>query len=265
MNDNKRNPLEIYKILPKNNCGRCLLPSCLAFSAAVIDGSKKLSDCPELSPLVIKEMSSNPPKDRLEIEQAAFMKKLYQKVTKVNFQTTAPLIGATVRDGTLVINSLGKNFMVTPEGSLLSECHIISWVEAPILSYITNKKHTDITGNWISFREIKGGIDWQGLFTRRCETPLRQLADNNPHLLKDIIDLFAGKRVDWYEADIALILHPLPTVPILICYQAPEDDLESELTIFFDECCDTNLHIKAIFTLCSGLVQMFTKIASHHL
>jgi len=261
--NNKRNPLEIYKILPKTNCGKCLLPSCLAFAAAVIDGRKKLSNCPELNPADLKNATVTEP--AVDINQAAFMAKLYNKIPLVDFQTIAPLIGATVIDDNLILNSLGKDFAVQPDGKLLSECHIISWVEAPILSYITNKEHREITGNWISFREIKGGIDWQGLFNKRCETPLRELADNNPHLLRDIIDLFAGKQIDWYQADIALILHPLPKIPILICYQAPEDDIESELTIFFDECCSTNLHIKAIFTLCSGLVQMFTKIAEHHL
>ncbi|MEN8142461.1 MAG: DUF3786 domain-containing protein, partial [Thermodesulfobacteriota bacterium] len=136
---------------------------------------------------------------------------------------------------------------------------------APALSCITYKTHGDITGNWISFREIKGGIEWQPLFTSRCEEPLRRLADDNPDLLNDLIDLFMGKTIEWYDADIALILYPLPKIPLLICYHAPEDDLESKLTIFFDECCSTNLHIKSIFTLCSGLVQMFTKIAEHHL
>jgi hypothetical protein len=73
-----------------------------------------------------------------------------------------------------------------------------------------------------------------------------------------------GTPTTGFQADIALILKPLPHVPILICYQAADDDLESELTIFFDACCGVNLHIKSIFNLCSGLVQMFDKIALLH-
>jgi hypothetical protein len=66
------------------------------------------------------------------------------------------------------------------------------------------------------------------------------------------------------EADIALILYPLPHFPLLICYQKAEDGLDSVLTLLFDRCCGVNMHIKAIFTLCSGLVQMFAKIAQLH-
>jgi hypothetical protein len=259
-------PLEIYRILPQTNCGKCLLPSCLAFAAAVVAGRKTLRDCPDISPDLAADMAGTCRQPAAgEIEQAEFIDKLQRKIAALDLAAIAPRLGAVYRDGGLAVSSLGKDFIVDARGNMSSECHLIPWVQAPLLSYITNKTHAEISGKWISFREIKGGIDWQGLFTSRCETPLRQLADANPSLLEDLIDLFMGQTIDWYQADIALILHPLPHIPILICYQAPEDDMESALTIFFDQCCGRNLHIKAIFTLCSGLVQMFTRIAAHHL
>jgi hypothetical protein len=258
--------LDVYKILPQTNCSKCLLPSCLAFAAAVVAGRKKLQDCPDLAPDILAKFSVKYQRTAdLDVGQAEFIDKLQKKMAAIDLEAVAPLIGATVQDDRIIINSLGKDFVFDRQGNMTSECHIISWVLAPALSYITHKTHADISGKWISFREIKGGIDWQVLFTSRCEEPLRQLADDNPALLHDLIDLFMGKTIDWYEADIALVLYPFPKIPLLICYQAPEDDLESKLTIFFDECCSTNLHIKSIFTLCSGLVQMFTKIAEQHL
>ena len=248
---NAHSPIEIYKLLPKTNCGRCLLPSCLAFAAAVVAGSKKISDCPGINAEQLSALSAGSEgRETMEIDQAEFMEKLRTKMATIDLERVAPLIGGAMNGNRIVINSLGKDFSVDTQGNVVSECHIIPWVEAPLLAYITNDTHNDATGRWISFREINGGIEWQGLFTRRCETPLRKLADENQGLLGDLIDLFMGQEIDWYEADIALILHPLPKVPILICYQAPEDDLESALTIFFDACCPINLHIKSIFTLC---------------
>lgn len=201
----------------------------------------------------------------MEVNQAEFMAKLKSKISKIDFPRVAPFIGGTMTGNRLNIHSLGKDFIVDNQGDITSECHIIPWVQAPLLAYITNETHSNVTGRWISFREIKGGIEWQGLFSSRCEMPLKKLADENQSLLGDLIVLFKGTAIEWYQADIALILYPMPKVPILICYQAPEDDLESALTIFFDECCPINLHVKSIFTMCSGLVQMFTKIAEHHL
>ncbi|HIJ91271.1 MAG: DUF3786 domain-containing protein [Desulfobulbaceae bacterium] len=258
-------PLEVYKILPQTNCGQCQLPSCLAFAAAIVAGSKKLKECPDLDQANAARFSGRFQESGLkEPNQAEFIDKLQRKMAVLDLDGVAPLIGATVKDETLVINSLGKDFVLDRQGNMISECHIIPWVLAPLLSYVTHRTHADITGRWISFREIQGGIEWQGLFTSRCEEPLRKMADDNPDLLTDLIALFMGKSIDWYEADIALILYPLPKIPVLICYQAPEGDLQSKLTIFFDACCSSNLHIKSIFTLCSGLVRMFAKIAEHH-
>ena len=266
MPDKNPTVLEIYKTLPQTNCSKCLLPSCLAFAAAVSAGRRRLKECPDLAPDVIAQYAARFPKhDDTKVIQAEFIDKLQKKMAAVNFAEVAPLIGARVKDDKIIINSLGKDFAFDRQGNMTSECHVIPWVLAPALSYITYKTHAEITGNWISFREIKGGIEWNALFASRCENPLRMLADANPGLLNDLIDLFMGKAIDWYEADIAIVLHPLPKIPILLCYQEPEDDLDSKLTIFFDECCSSNLHIKSIFTLCSGLVQMFTKIAAHHL
>lgn len=258
-------PLEIYKLLPKSNCGKCQLPSCLAFAAAVVAGGRKLKECPDLDPKTLAVLSDRyQHTEAKEPIQAEFLDKLQEKMAMLDLAEVAPLIGATLRGETIVINSLGKDFVLDRAGNMTSECHIIPWVHGPLLSYITHPSHAEITGRWISFREIKGGIEWQGLFASRCEEPLRRLADANPELLSDLIALFMGKTVAWYEADIALILYPLPKIPLLICYQAPEGDLHSKLTILFDACCGTNLHIKSIFTLCSGLVQMFSKIAEHH-
>ncbi len=260
-----RSPLSIYKLLPKSNCGRCLLPSCLAFAAAVVAGGKKMGDCPGLAAGPMQGVPEVGKRPEVEADEAEFMAQLKAKMAQVDLARVAPLIGATLDGERIVINSLGKDFVVDRQGNMVSECHIIPWVQAPLLAYITHASHGEVTGRWLSFREIRGGIEWQGLFTSRCEAPLKRLADENQGLLGDLIDLFMGRAMEWYQADIALILHPLPKVPILICYQAPEDDMESALTIFFDECCPQNLHIKSIFTLCSGLVQMFAKIAAHHL
>ena len=39
-------PINIYKILPKTNCGECGLPSCLAFAGALSKGNATVAQCP---------------------------------------------------------------------------------------------------------------------------------------------------------------------------------------------------------------------------
>jgi ArsR family metal-binding transcriptional regulator len=40
--------LEVFKLLPRTNCGECGVPSCMAFAAQLTEGNKSLEDCPPL-------------------------------------------------------------------------------------------------------------------------------------------------------------------------------------------------------------------------
>jgi len=94
---------------------------------------------------------------------------------------------------------------------------------------------------------------------------MKRVADLYTPLFDDIVHVFGGKKVDkQFESDISVVLHPLPKVPVMICYWLPEDGMDSSLHIFFDETADRNLDIGSVFTLGTGLAQMFTKIALRH-
>ena len=40
--------LEVFKLLPRTNCGECGLASCMAFAAALAQGDREAKDCPPL-------------------------------------------------------------------------------------------------------------------------------------------------------------------------------------------------------------------------
>ncbi|MCW5201283.1 DUF3786 domain-containing protein, partial [Desulfobulbus sp. F4] len=189
---------------------------------------------------------------------------LEQQIAGLDFIVIAPRIGAAVKAGRLAIPSFGKEFVIDQQGRMRSECHVMPWVQYPLLAYAASSQHQLPTGAWIGFRDLPGGLDLHNLFCKRCELALKKLADAHPGLLHDLAELFQGEEAAGFAADTALILRPLPHFPILICWQAPEDGLESSLNILFDACCKVNLPIKAAFSLCIGLAQMFEKIALLH-
>jgi ArsR family metal-binding transcriptional regulator len=43
--------LDILKLLPKDNCQECGLPTCLVFATQVSEGAKVYDDCPKLDEL----------------------------------------------------------------------------------------------------------------------------------------------------------------------------------------------------------------------
>jgi hypothetical protein len=117
----------------------------------------------------------------------------------------------------------------------------------------------------VSFRDLKGGRERYPLFQKRCEEPIKRVADTYTDLFDLMVHLFSGVRVaEQFNSDISVVLYPFPRVPIIICYWLPEEGLGSNLQLFFDETADRNLDIGSIFTLGGGLAQMFTRIAVSH-
>jgi len=42
--------LEILKLLPKTNCRKCGLPTCMVFATQAAEGGRGAEDCPEIDP-----------------------------------------------------------------------------------------------------------------------------------------------------------------------------------------------------------------------
>jgi acetyl-CoA decarbonylase/synthase complex subunit gamma len=61
--------IQIFKLLPKTNCGECKFPTCLAFAMALAAGKAELDACPHVSPEARAELSdaSAPPIRQLGI------------------------------------------------------------------------------------------------------------------------------------------------------------------------------------------------------
>ena len=262
------NIMEIFKLLDQSNCKKCDEPTCLAFAAAVFKGEKQLAECPSLESEIIERYGGKEgSKMTLEEETEQAMEQLKGKIATIDLAAAAERLGAKFSDDKLTIKCLGKDFSVDAKGNITTDLHVHSWITIPVLNYIMNGAGVPVSGEWVPFRELEGGKTWYRLFGQRCEKPLKKVADTYTDLFEDMIHLFNGRQVEkHYASDISLVLHPLPKIPILICYwkPEPEDGLESNLNIFFDSTAEKNLNIESIYTLATGLTIMFEKLALRH-
>jgi hypothetical protein len=261
-----KNAMEIFQLLDKSNCRECGEKTCLAFAGAVFKGKRQLKECPRLDPETIERFSREP-EDQNAVEQNrdAYLEELKNEIADLDLARAAKRIGARFSDDKLTLKVLGKNFSVNTKGNLSTDIHINPWVAVPFLTYVLYGKGIPVSGNWVSFRELKDGKERYPLFQKRCEEPLKRVADTYTDLFDDMVHILSGKQVEkQFESDISVVLHPLPKVPVMVCYWLPEDGLESSLNVFFDETADQNLDIGSVFTLGVGLSQMFAKIAQRH-
>jgi hypothetical protein len=261
-----KHAMEIFELLDKSNCRECGEKTCLAFAGAVFQGKRKIAECPKLDRQIIERFSGDGQNHNAGFQEGAdYLEELKNKIAVADLAAAAKRVGAEFSGGKLTLKVLGKDFSVDVRGNLSADIHINPWVAVPFLSYVLYGKGLAVSGNWVSFRELQGGKERYALFQKRCEQSMKRVADIYTDLFDDMVHLFSGKQVEkQFESDISVVLHPLPAVPIMICYWLPEDGLESSLNVFFDETADKNLDIGSVFSLGVGLAQMFGKIALRH-
>jgi len=260
------NTIEILKILDKSNCKKCNEATCMAFAAKVARGQKALNECPGIEEEVLQRFGdeSRDRKSSVGDEEDIF-NHLRDRLRKIDLASAAKRLNVTFKDDKLTLKVCGRNFIVDSAANFNSEIHIHTWLTIPVFNYILEGEGVEPSGQWLPFRELKGGKDWVRFFEHRCEKSMKRVADTYPDFFADMLHIFAGKQVKrHFESDISLVLNPLPKVPILICYWRPEDGLESDLHLFFDETVEKNLNIESIYLLTTGLVIMFEKIALKH-
>jgi hypothetical protein len=258
--------MTIVKLLEKSNCRECLEPTCLAFAAAVFQGRKNLAECPRLDPAIVDRFSTRAEPSK-ENDTEAALSGLKEAVAKLDLSAAARRIGADFTAGRLTLKILGKDFSLDARGNLYSDIHIHPWVAVPFLHHVLVGRGSAPTRRWVPLRELPNGKTWYRLFGQRCEDPLRRIADRYPELFEELIRLFNGRMADSptaADADIALVLYPLPLLPMVIRYWKPESGFDSTLNLFFDAQAEENLPIESIFALAAGLVRMFEKIVVRH-
>jgi hypothetical protein len=261
--------LEIYKLLNKSNCGKCGLPTCLAFAQSAASGAKGAEDCPYLSGDAAEKVGRRA--DGADQSGgfaasgfATSIEALKDKVRSTDLKAAATRLGAEFKDGRLSVRILGREFLLDGSGVITSECHVNNWIQWLVLTYASTINPPAPEGRWIPFSELKSGATTVGYFSKRCEEPLRVIADEHTDVFFELLRIFGGKSVGGFDADYAVALLPLPNVPMLILYWREEDEFPSKLRVMFDPTADSYLGPEIITGMGRGIIEMLQKIIPKH-
>ena len=268
-----KNAMEIFRLLDKSNCRECGKKTCLAFAGAVFQGQISLEACPKLDANIISQFSADSGTHAAAQQYGdEYLHQLKNRIRKIDLAAAAKRLGAQYANGLLTLKVLGKDFSIDADANLYADIHINPWVAAPFMNHVLDGKGIAISGEWVSFRELDGGPPQYALFHKRCETNLKRIADTYTDLFNDMIHLLGGRDVGiqydasgtQFDADISVVLKPLPKIPLMVCYLAPEDGIDSSLHVYFDKSADQNLDIDSIFTLGVGITQMLERLSQRH-
>jgi hypothetical protein len=246
------NALDIYKKLPRTNCGECSPKTCMAFALSLLKGESELSGCPYLSEDEICQL-----KDSIKLSdwREELIRNLQEDVSNVPFDEIAEDIGATIQNDGIILGCLGREFFIRQDGSIETKGHITPWIKILILHYIKTCGKAPLSGKWVSYGELKSGMMKAASFQRDCEEPLRELFDTNFKKTSGVLSSLGAEKSDEFPTESAWNIYLLPRIPVGILYWAKEDEFESKAKILFDSSADKFLDAEAIIFLLEGLVK----------
>lgn len=248
------NPLEIYKLLPKLNCGECIPKTCMSFAVSLGSNPDSLAQCRHIKQEDLDTIRSLVAQGEWKDE---LIKSHMDEVSKLRFEEIASGLGCCVREDTLVLRCIGQEYSMGRDGTISPDTKN-KWIKILLLHYARNKGKGEFTGKWVSFSELKGGFVKSSSFLRECEEPLRELMDEDIGAVSSTLERLGAAPAPGFSADHAWTMDLLPKVRALFLYRAGDEEFPSSMKILFDSITGQFLDVESLMFVCEGLIHTLT-------
>jgi len=250
------NPLDVYKKLPRKNCGKCSAGTCMAFAVQFLRRMVSISECTELDEQGKQEINAmlSGTGDWMERRLQA----LFNEISRINFSDVAEGLGAVAEADFLKIRYMGKDVVVTP--SEFKE-ELTIWDRLLILMYIKNAGSSFLSGKWVAFRDLKDGLIRAESFHEACELSLARMFGNNPDAFLQKLSALGAQDVSGFSAKHSLVVYPLPKIPFLVLLWPGDEEFEPDCKILFDSTVTGFIDVEVLLYLGMAVVR---RLAVNH-
>jgi len=208
-------PVDLYKRLPKTNCGECGHPSCLAFATQVVGLGYKLARCPHLDPQGQEELGAIISAQR---QRGVFVKRpshqitrehLREKIKECDFGSLAPRLGGEyIRDGeveTLKLLYFGRGIRISRTGVCADSGEDLDpWDQILVYNYVASSGSERVGGRWVGMESFPNSLPKKTALEAGCYRRLAEAFSGAPSLLEQACLVLGGRRVDQgHNADLA--------------------------------------------------------------
>ncbi|MBM4054050.1 MAG: DUF3786 domain-containing protein [Planctomycetes bacterium] len=256
--------IEIYKKLPKTNCGECGDTTCTAFALKVMNAQRKIQDCPyvaaEKDTLVLNKaivtMDDNYSRVSNELEEEA---------KRVNFRETSAVIGGRyeIEDGTekIKLKMMNMPYEVRREGLFEDGKYCPdSWSKIIIYDYVRRKGSRPLTGEWVTLGYFPNTASHVKAFQRNAEEKIAIKFNYDKEGLKIRCRELGGVAGQGkMKADYVYQFDLLPKIPLYLCFWDADDEFPASCKLFLDSSAEDYIDIEYLAYLVERFVEIFVQ------
>lgn len=254
------NTLDVYRKLPRTNCGECPEKRCMAFAVAVTKGTADVDSCISLEKSLADELKSIKPVDWRQ----DLIKSLQQDISEIDFSQIAAPLGAKIDGESLKFRAFGTAYRVSPTGEISTAGHINTKLQVLILLYL-KRRGGSINNQWVSISDLRGGGIKVPALRDECEEPLRELIDRNLQGIEEALMALGAEKTEIESADHAWVLTALPKIPALIIYRGADKEVSGDssmVKILYDSSADRMLDVESLVFLLEEYLEIVSSSIS---
>lgn len=232
-------PHEILKRVPKNNCGECGYPACLAFAAHVSKSGEDPKKCPYID-LRGLNLDSAPASslDQLAAQRDLdLIRHLKSKLNNIDLALLAEPLGASFANDHLSFLYLGQEVMISKDQLLINN----TLPEDPrdqilLYNYIHFGGGTLHQDQWVGLESLPNSISKVRTLSTYCEEKLAAFFQGRTS--EEILHLCStvgGKSLSGTTASAAFTIPVLPKIlhQLFFWDEEPEDGFGAKVKILF--------------------------------
>ncbi len=246
------NLLDIYKRLPRTNCGECPDKTCMAFAVKLSKNERSTSECPKLDKQIKKELDAMLSDADLSDWKEKRVEELFNEISPINFSEIANGIGAISEGDLLKIKYMGREVALS-HSDFKDELGI--WDKLLILIYVKNAGSASLSGKWTAFRDLKNGSVRAAGFRDGCEIPLSRMYKADREVFQKRLLAMGAEKVSGYSTKESFVVYPLPKIPFLLLLWPAEEGFEPDCKALLDSTAADFLDIETLLYLGLALVR----------
>ncbi len=248
--------VDIYKLLPKTNCGTCGMPTCFGFATKVAAHMTSISACTNLSDDAKTALAGELEEQRSSrgtvYEQALIS--LRPKIAALDFVKTSALFGAAlIAPDTLELTFLGDQYRITKE--LISDKsgkEPVPFISILIYNHLSMPSPPAPSGEWITFSSVPAAHAKDKAWAGHVEEVIARHFTGNVEGLKQACERLGGVRSSVQgNHDAAYEFRFFPRYPMLLKFYdaVPAEDFPAQCKLLLDRNVNRYLDIESIVVL----------------
>ncbi len=248
--------VDIYKLLPKTNCGTCGTPTCFGFAAKVAARMASITACANLSDEAKAALAGEADEQQTSrgtvYEQV--LVSLRPKIAALDFAKTAAFFGADLIDPDMLeLTFLGDKYRIARERIFdKNGKEPVPFISILIYNHLSMPNPPTPSGEWITFSSVPASHAKDKAWAGHVEEVIARHFTGNVEGLKQACERLGGVRSAVKGShDAAYEFRFFPQYPVLLQFYdaVPAENFPAQCKLLLDKHVNRYLDIESIVVL----------------